>query len=135
MTSRCDTCGHGFSFSLIHNGFNDSSYAYCDRCGMTALLDGWSQHIPDGVGTLPPERIPARVEPYLAPCTCGGRFTAKASPRCAHCATELSADSMTHDIESQSTGTQKGWRWQRSWASLYAIIVDGRVMRDPWRSR
>jgi hypothetical protein len=27
-----------FSYQLIHNGFSDTAFAYCDRCGRTALL-------------------------------------------------------------------------------------------------
>jgi transcription elongation factor Elf1 len=38
---KCEHCGESFSYRLIHNGFNESAYAYCGTCGMTALLDGW----------------------------------------------------------------------------------------------
>ena len=38
-TGTCESCGHSFDYMLIHNGFNDSAFAYCDSCGMTALFD------------------------------------------------------------------------------------------------
>ncbi len=43
----CEHCGSKFAYNLLHNGFNDSAYAYCDRCGTLAILDGWK--IPTGI--------------------------------------------------------------------------------------
>jgi hypothetical protein len=40
-TGNCHACGGLFSYQLIHNGFNDSAHAYCDRYGPTALFSGW----------------------------------------------------------------------------------------------
>lgn len=35
---QCETCGENFTYQLIHNGLNESAFAYCNRCGCTALL-------------------------------------------------------------------------------------------------
>src|SRR4051794_33473838 len=43
------TCGAGFGYCLVHNGFNDSAFAYCDGCGTTAIFGGYSERIPKGV--------------------------------------------------------------------------------------
>lgn len=43
---ECERCRSTFAYDLIHNGFADTAYAYCDRCGMTALLSGWLQIFP-----------------------------------------------------------------------------------------
>jgi len=45
----CDKCGKKFEYYLIHNGFNESAYAYCDKCGRTAILDYYSKLVPKGV--------------------------------------------------------------------------------------
>src|SRR5213080_4839621 len=34
----CEHCSSAFDYHLVHNGFNGSSYAYCESCGRTALL-------------------------------------------------------------------------------------------------
>jgi hypothetical protein len=40
-TGSCDHCGGTFSYRLIHNGFSESAYAYCNQCSFTVLLSGW----------------------------------------------------------------------------------------------
>jgi hypothetical protein len=127
----CDRCSHEFAYKLVHNGFNDSAYAYCDRCGCTALL-GWYTH-PEGLGFRPFQRIDASIEPFLKPCSCGGRFTAEASPRCPACGHGLSAEKAAPWIEANAKGTAKGWRWQCNWHDLYCIVIEGRSVSDPWK--
>lgn len=127
----CARCAQTFPYCLIHNGFNDTAYAYCDTCGCTALLD-WYTKRPDGVPYVPFERISKDVERYLQPCRCGGHFTADAEPRCLHCKAPLSATDAATWIEANAPGTAKGWHWQRNWNALYAIIIGGRVAHDPW---
>jgi hypothetical protein len=121
-----------FAYALIHSGFNDSAYAYCDRCGVTAILSGWSADIPAQAGLQLHERITPSVEPFLAPCSCGGRFSASASPRCPTCDEPLDANTAGQFIEADALGAAQGWRWQRSWDGLYAIIINGREVQDPW---
>ncbi len=76
----CETCHQAFGYHLIHNGFNDSSYAYCDRCGKTCLLDHWHKSIPKGI-KLKYEVVDNRVARLLKQCECGGTFKKGASPR------------------------------------------------------
>jgi hypothetical protein len=128
----CGACNNGFEYMLIHNGFNDSAYGYCDRCGTTALFDGYSDSVPKGVnvglhGPLRPE-----AEKFVRPCACGGHFRGSAAPRCPRCATELSAEASAEFIERHAPAAAKGWRWQRSWQGLYSIVIDNRLVRDPW---
>ena len=93
----CEHCGKVFTYYLVHCGFSDSSYAYCDTCGSTALLSLWSPTYPVNVGTLPKgdpfQEISAEWEQYLRPCGCGGRFKKGATPRCPNCNRQLSPDS------------------------------------------
>src|SRR5262252_4080301 len=100
-TGSCEHCGQQFAYSLIHNGFNDSAYAYCDTCGRTALLSAWSA-VPRGVPIRFHSCISKAVEPYLEPCSCGGHFRSDASPRCPHCNQVLSADVATDYLEANS---------------------------------
>lgn len=127
----CEHCAHAFRYSLVHNGFNGSSYAYCDTCGCTALLSEWE--VPNGVSVPPFAPISEEVESILLPCSCSGAFRSKASPRCPHCHRELSASRAADYIEAQAAGTAKGWRWQRSWDGVYCIIIENRVTRDNWK--
>ena len=132
---RCANCAATFKYSLIHNGFNESAYAYCDDCGTTAVLSGWSPNIPPEAGLRVHGRITAGVEPFLASCPCGGRFRASAVPRCPACREPLDPVACTAFIEADAPGTAKGWRWQRSWDGLYSIVINGRQVSDPWRRR
>jgi len=65
MIGTCKHCGLIFEVKLIHNGFNYSSYAYCDTCGITALLSGWAKRWPQGVEFIQAE-IPVEMEAHLA---------------------------------------------------------------------
>ncbi len=129
MIGTCDQCGEKFNFEIFHNGFGDSSYAYCGTCGMTAILSGWHKQWPSGVRCTQAE-IAAEMEPHLRPCECGGTFAKGNSPRCPHCKQPLSAGKATEYIEQQSPGARKGWRWQRSWVGLYCAVVDGRQVAN-----
>ncbi|OGV59275.1 MAG: hypothetical protein A2283_22785 [Lentisphaerae bacterium RIFOXYA12_FULL_48_11] len=128
---NCEHCGKTFPYHLIHSGFNDSTYAYCDTCGMTAILNGWSA--PKGrhvalrkVNTV----IVPEDESLLSQCQCGGQFKSGAAPRCPHCHATLSAISAKQWIEANAPGTAKGWDWQCSWTGTYAIVIDDRVIED-----
>ena len=117
---------------LIHNGFNDSAYGYCDQCGMTALFSAYSDAVPEGVDVGFHGALRADAERFVRPCTCGGQFRGSATPRCPHCARHLSAEASAEFIERNASGTAKGWRWQRSWRGLYAIVIEDRLAQDPW---
>jgi hypothetical protein len=127
----CEGCGTTFPYHLIHNGFNESAYAYCSDCGQTALLDGW--RMPDAVAIEVRGPVPSGKESLLQPCSCGGRFRGSASPRCPSCRHELSAVHAGEWIERNAPGTKGGWRWQRSWQGLYAIVISDRVVNDNWQ--
>src|SRR5688500_9130444 len=101
---QCANCRRTFALLLVHNGFNDSWHAYCDRCGQTALLNGWATDLPPGLAGHEAGTIPSGVEPLLTSCPCGGRFRAHASPRCPHCATLLLATAMREAIERDAPG-------------------------------
>ena len=129
MTGSCEHCHASFDVKLVHNGFNDTSYAYCSDCGKTALLNIYSKRWPRGIAWTYAE-MPPEMEQYLQPCECGGRFSKGNSPRCPVCKQTLSADEASTYIEEQSPGTRKGWRWQRNWYELYCIIINDRCVGD-----
>ena len=134
-TGLCADCAKPFPYRLIHNGFNDSAYAYCDSCGTTALLDTWQPDIPAAAGLVGHARILPSVEPFLARCDCGGGFTAHAAPRCPSCRKELDAKEARAYLEMNAPGTAKGWRWQGNWSDLYAIVIAGQMVKNPWKHR
>lgn len=97
---------------------------------MTAVIDtNYEDRATDG---FPRHRsITSKGERYLAPCVCGGAFKAGAAPRCPGCTKELSATAAASWIEAGAPGTKEGWKWQNDWESLYAIIIDKRIVRNP----
>jgi len=130
----CTSCHSTFGYLLINNGFNDSAFAYCDACGMTALFGVYSKAIPVGLDTAIGEPLVAELEPLVAPCACGGRFRADAVPRCPRCRATLDPVASSGFIEANAPGTKAGWRWQRSWKGMYAIIIEDRLVEDPWKT-
>lgn len=129
----CDNCGQAFSYQLIHNGFNDSAFAYCDRCGCTALLNRHFKGVPPAAKLAVHRPVNVEAEGLLKPCACGGSFRANAAPRCPQCRSILSAEEARIYIEKNSPGTAGGWRWQGSWIGLYCIVVEGNTVQDNWR--
>lgn len=129
-TGTCEHCSRAFSYGLIHNGFNDTAFAYCDSCGRTAFFSAWSKKPKEAI--FPQGPLPSHLEQLVIPCECGGHFRATAAPRCPHCHQPLSAQCAAAYIEREAPGAAKGWRWQRSWQGLYAVVVEGRAVKDPW---
>jgi hypothetical protein len=128
----CDKCSHTFRYYLVHNGFNDSAYAYCDSCCYVAILS--LRTAPQNKPKLDPGTISPEVEPDLLPCPSGGRFRTAAQPRCPNCGDTLDPIRAADYIEPNAPGTVKGWRWQRSWSGIYCIVIEQRVANDPWKS-
>jgi hypothetical protein len=129
MTGKCEHCAAEFQFQIFHCGFGDCSYAYCERCGRTAVLSCWSKRWPDDVKCTQAEIAP-EMEAHLAPCECGGRFKKGQAPRCRECGNKLSADRAAEYIEAQAPGAKKGWRWQRNWNGLYCMAVENWWVKD-----
>lgn len=128
----CESCGHTFSYQLIHNGFNDSAFAYCERCGCEASLSCWYKDIPPGAHLKVHGPVNPEAEAFLQPCECGGIFRANASPRCPHCNSELSPEVARSYLEVNAPGTPKGWRWQGTWFGVYSIVIENRRIKDNW---
>lgn len=129
MTGTCELCNKQFEFELLHNGFADTSYAYCNDCGNVAVLSAWNGRWPAGVKCTQAE-IATEMEQHLEACACGGRFVKGAAPRCPHCGEILSAEKAAVYIEKQAPGTKKGWRWQRDWHGIYCMVVNGKSVSN-----
>ncbi len=130
-TGSCEHCKSSFQYRLIHNGFNDSAYAYCDECSFTVPLCVYA-HAAQRVGLTLYERITKEIEAFLKPCPCGGLFLASAGPKCPNCFRPLSATKARSFIERNAAGTAKGWRWQGSWSGLYSIALNDNIVDDWW---
>lgn len=121
----CEHCGKFYRYSLWHSGFGDNSYAYCDDCGMLAMIN---YDNPTVVGFPPLSTQYAEIdeswEPLLLPCACGGRFRKGAEPRCPTCNEPLSAKHAAAHIEAQAQGAGRDWRWQKTWSGVYCMAID-----------
>lgn len=134
VTGRCEHCGKSFNYRLCHCGFSDCSYAYCDKCGMTATLSYWDKRMPKWpVGCPRQKEICVELERHMQPCECGGAFRKGASPRCPRCGSALSPEAATAYIELNAPGTKKGWRWQRNWHDTYCIVIENRLVEDNFK--
>ena len=127
----CDKCSREFRYYLVHNGFNDSGYAYCDSCCYVAIIGIWTA--PRGAPSINQGAISPEVEAQLLPCPSRGHFRGTAHPRCPHCNEPFDAVRAAEWIERNAPGTAKGWQWQRSWDGLYCIVVEERKVDDPWK--
>lgn len=129
MDAVCSACSGHFPARLIHSGSNHSSYAYCAKCGTTALCThaSWPASVPKSDwGPLLPEQIS-----HLRRCTCGGAFHTHGMPRCPGCEAALNPIEAKTWIESGAS-EEKDWRWQGSWLGIYAVVVGDTVVENPW---
>jgi hypothetical protein len=130
-TGWCQQCGGTFQYRLVHNGFSNTAYAYCDHCSFTVLLSEWSE-----AARRVPFRSQGRISPdlecLLKQCPCGGRFLASSDPKCPNCARPLSPVDATSYIEKNAPGTAKGWRWDQSWSGVYSIVLNDQILEDWW---
>ena len=129
----CEHCKKTFGYWLLHSGFNDSVYAYCDSCGTTAVLSLWDKRMPKLRNCPVHQEMCSAMASDLLPCACGGTFRKGSAPRCPHCNKSLSAEFATKYLENNAPGTQKGWRWQRDWSGLYCIIIEGKRIENNFR--
>lgn len=121
----CEHCSRTYRYMLLHAGFGDFSYAYCDCCGTLAAFAYTNKDL----SNLPPistrnEEIEAIWEPYLRPCSCGGSFRKGSAPRCVYCNSVLSAEYAASHIEKNSVCAARGWRWQRNWRDMYCLVIE-----------
>lgn len=128
---QCEHCGRTFRYRIIHNGFNDSAYAYCDRCSFTVLLSGWTKAA-KRVALRIHQRITPDMEKLLKACPCGGTFRSSADPKCPDCGRDLSPVTAASYIERNARGTERGWHWQQSWSGIYSIVLNENCVEDSW---
>ena len=103
MVGACEDCHKRFEYTLIHNGVNSSSYAYCERCGTVAILDLSDSRFPvESLKKSAYQVIAPGVEEHLKPCSCGGKFSAKGAPHCPFCQQPLSAVKAAQYIEQKA---------------------------------
>lgn len=76
-----------------HSGFANQGYLYCDKCSNTLVFNSFDSKY----GSLIKEKHPwtltdneqGIVENNLVNCSCGGKFTFSAKPRCPSCLEEI----------------------------------------------
>jgi hypothetical protein len=129
----CEHCQKHFEYSLVHCGFSDCIYAYCDSDGTTAILSLWDNRIPNLPDCPLQQEICSAMESYMSSCECGGQFRKGSVPRCPHRNLPLSAELATTFIENNAIGTKKGWRWQRSWTGTYCIVIENKKIDNNFR--
>ncbi|MHA1211129.1 MAG: hypothetical protein ACTSSH_01595, partial [Candidatus Heimdallarchaeota archaeon] len=117
----CEHCGLDFDYYLVHSGFNNSGYSYCNTCGKTAILD--LTYSKRGIAGFSQRRIQKIAEQLIDDCECGGKFQFEAKPRCPHCLEELSAVEATKYLDKKTADSKVKWRWQQNWSGIYCILI------------
>ena len=135
-SGQCESCGQAFYWYPIHNGFNNSFYAYCSRCGTTAILDFWGTPLTrhPGVAKLVAGEIPNQIEDLLQPCSCGARFRAGSKPRCPHCGHELLPRAGPNgEAANEPQRTRQDWPLTWNPAQIYCVIINDKVAYNPFK--
>ncbi len=148
---RCYHCNSSFNFSHSHSGFSDEHFFYCDRCGITAVVEWYTkeyqqfykEHIepsydPSSVGDLAKfeehtRKTRAVLSQHLQPCPCGGRYSVDAIPRCPHCRKAMEWDKVFDQIaEAFRARGYHPENLEGGWHGVTCFVFDGRVIVDPW---
>ena len=124
----CESCGAEFPYMLIHNGFNDTAYAYCDSCGRVGTLGLLGHHAPG----LKHGRLEEALVARLPNCTCGGHFSSRATPRCPACHASLDPVLAAGYIERDAPGARGAWRWSRTWTGIESFSVTDNPIEHEW---
>src|SRR5215469_13380532 len=125
----CEHCQSRFEYWLCHCGMVESMYAYCDSCGKTAVLSEWDKRMPRLRDCPGQQEICAAMESYLLLCDVEV-VSKKERLLDLHI---LSAELATSYIEANAPGSEKGWRWQRSWIGMYCIVIEDKRVMDNFR--
>ena len=126
----CSACGQDFKVRVVHSGFSNDEFLYCDRSHHVAVLEIYSRtsslllRLADECGRglwdwRESAEYRARIEGALRSCPCGGRFTFSAGPRCPRCRVPLALDEVRAQVELFGNA---GWR-----GAYYLILDDGSV--------
>jgi hypothetical protein len=74
---------------IIHSGFNDSGFLYCDKTGDLLTWSSFDKKYIELIGQTQPWQLSTKqkaiIESSLKACDCGGRFLFSATPRCPNC--------------------------------------------------
>lgn len=84
----CPSCGARL-YCAVHSPMCDDHRLHCDRCPRAVEIGYYDPTYERATEGLPAqstwEQIMARVEPFLKPCVCGGRFGATDRRHCYAC--------------------------------------------------
>jgi hypothetical protein len=132
----CASCAKTFSVALLHNGFNNSEFLYCDTCHRVAILNFYSRRsnlllqladMSGGVLWSWRNSIEANrdIEMRLSPCQCGGHFSFQAAPHCPICRAALNLQDVLRQLN-----VRQGWN--NGWRGIYCLVVEGGIVEDPF---
>lgn len=129
----CPTCKHSYYGRVLHAGFDDSEFLYCDRCFRIALLSIYSRSADILLRLAVPalwswrESAASRIEieASLRGCECGGRFTFDAVPKCFNCQSVLPLETILEAFGAH------GW-WGVGWRGFYCLIQEEHLVQNPY---
>lgn len=129
----CENCNQRFSYALIHNGFNDSAYAYCDTCGCVAssLL---GREPPTASRFASTARLPRTSSGTLIDVAAGVSFELKHRRDARIADTHSRLMSPPDILRRMRQGPRKDGAGNVNWQGLYCIIVEGRSIKAPWKT-
>lgn len=154
---HCYHCNSSFNFEFAHAGFGDEIFFYCDQCGIVATVDTYSEEMSKGrfyekyilgrkynthrkqdlaIFEENIKKMKIAISKGLQPCSCGGKFTIDAIPRCPVCNKELEWDKVVDEIDSNSDSvTPRYFKkiLKKGWHDIYYFVFNGRQIRNNWK--
>ncbi len=155
-TLTCYHCEAAIKYTNTHAASADQVFFYCNKCGIVTTLDRYSKEMEEGkfydkflksksydlnddfyMGQfwLDMKKMRREIEIHLAPCSCSGKFTADAVPRCPACKEELEWDKVADNLE-KTTGRTMPHYFRRfirkGWHDMYYFVFDLQIVRNNW---
>ncbi len=141
---KCNKCLSCFDCVYYHAGFSDQMFFYCNSCGLTNILDVYSNEMRQfrsyerfDNSKEDPEltmmKIEREVAESLPSCSCGGKFSVDAIPRCLHCTQEIEWDDFIQQIDISRIDLPK-FRdvLKNKWRDRIMFIFNGKFLSNFW---
>lgn len=154
---HCYHCNSVFNYTSSHSGFGDEIYYYCNKCGFVATVDIYNEKMSAGkfyekhdlIKSYNPHNkqelrlfeknfndMKIEISDNLAACSCGGKFTIDAIPRCPICKKELEWNKIVDELDKNSDSANRHYfkeNLKKGWHDIYYFIFNARQVRNNWK--